>query len=181
MNETLVAGIDWDVSCAALVFPRICGTHITKSVNLFPTVKVTQGSGGEIRVRFPKSSGASWLLTGHWHKGNIPAMEVARGPKWVPSDFFSSWCNSINASKYVILSLFPALLQNTFNHKLFNTLTAIIQWGIQGHRSYFFFFFNFILFNFTILYWFCHISKWIRHRYTCVPHPEPFSLPIPSL
>jgi len=41
---------------------------------------------------------------------------------------------------------------------------------------------NFILFfNFTILYWFCHISKWIRHRYTCVPHPEPSSLPIPSL
>ena len=41
----------------------------------------------------------------------------------------------------------------------------------------FFFFFNFILFfNFTILYWFCHISKWIRHRYTCVPHPEPSSL-----
>ena len=25
---------------------------------------------------------------------------------------------------------------------------------------------------FTILYWFCHISTWIRHRYTCVPHPE---------
>ena len=38
------------------------------------------------------------------------------------------------------------------------------------------FFKNFILFNFTILYWFCHISKWISHRYTCVPHPEPFSL-----
>jgi len=31
-------------------------------------------------------------------------------------------------------------------------------------------------FNFTILYWFCHISKWIRHRYTCVPHPELSSL-----
>ena len=43
---------------------------------------------------------------------------------------------------------------------------------------YFYFFnFNFILFlNFTILYWFCHISKWIGHRYTCVPHPEPSSL-----
>ena len=37
-------------------------------------------------------------------------------------------------------------------------------------------FFNFILFNFTILYWFCHISKLICHRYTCVPHPEPSSL-----
>ena len=29
----------------------------------------------------------------------------------------------------------------------------------------FLFFLNFILFfNFTLLYWFCHISKWIRHR-----------------
>ena len=36
------------------------------------------------------------------------------------------------------------------------------------------FLFYFILFlNFTILYSFCQISKWIRHRYTCVPHPEP--------
>ena len=36
------------------------------------------------------------------------------------------------------------------------------------------FFLNFILFlNFTILYWFCQTSKWIHHRYTCVPHPEP--------
>ena len=35
------------------------------------------------------------------------------------------------------------------------------------------FFLNFILFlNFTILYWFCQILKWIRHTYTCVPHPE---------
>ena len=31
-------------------------------------------------------------------------------------------------------------------------------------------------FNFTILYWFCHISTWVCHRYTCVPHPEPSSL-----
>ena len=39
------------------------------------------------------------------------------------------------------------------------------------------FFFNFILFlNFTILYWFCQISKWICHRYTCVPQLEPSSL-----
>ena len=36
----------------------------------------------------------------------------------------------------------------------------------------------FYFFNFTILYWFCHISTWIRHRYTRVPHPEPsFFLP----
>ena len=42
---------------------------------------------------------------------------------------------------------------------------------------FFFIFLNFILFlNFTILYWFCQISKWIHHRYTCVPHPETSSL-----
>ena len=42
---------------------------------------------------------------------------------------------------------------------------------------FFFNFFHFILFlNFTILYWFCQTSKWIHHRYTCVPHPEPSSL-----
>ena len=40
-----------------------------------------------------------------------------------------------------------------------------------------FFSFSFLLFfNFTVLYWFCHISKWICHRYTCVAHPEPSSL-----
>ena len=38
-----------------------------------------------------------------------------------------------------------------------------------------FIFIYFILFNFTILYWFCHISKWICHRYTWVAHPEPSS------
>ena len=45
-----------------------------------------------------------------------------------------------------------------------------------------FFLFNLILFfNFTILYWFCHISTWIRHRYTRVPHPEPSSLLLPRI
>ena len=37
-------------------------------------------------------------------------------------------------------------------------------------------FFLILFLNFTILYWFCQISKWIRHRYTRVPHPEPSSL-----
>ena len=44
-------------------------------------------------------------------------------------------------------------------------------------KSYYFYFFNLILFfNFTILYWFSHISTWICHRYTRVPHPEASSL-----
>ena len=37
---------------------------------------------------------------------------------------------------------------------------------------------DFFFLNFTISYWFCQILKWIRHRYTSVPHPEPsFLLP----
>ena len=38
-----------------------------------------------------------------------------------------------------------------------------------------FFFLNFSLFYFTILYWFCHTSTWIRHGCTRVPNPEPAS------
>jgi len=45
--------------------------------------------------------------------------------------------------------------------------------GLYGEKKNHLFFFNF-----TILYWFCHISKWICHRYTRVPHPEPSS-PVP--
>ena len=46
-----------------------------------------------------------------------------------------------------------------------------------GFFAFIYFLFIFILlFNFTILYWFCHILKWIRLRYTCVPHSEPSSL-----
>ena len=44
-------------------------------------------------------------------------------------------------------------------------------------------FFILFIFNFTILYWFCHISAWICHRYTRVPRPEPSpsSFPVPFL
>ena len=56
------------------------------------------------------------------------------------------------------------------------------------HKYFLFFFFSckfytilfiyLFMFYFTILYWFCHTSAWIRHRCTCVPHPEPpFHLP----
>ena len=57
-----------------------------------------------------------------------------------------------------------------------------------GKSLFFSFFFNFIiiiffgfcfvLFYFTILYWFCHTSTCIRHGCTHVPHPE---RPLPPL
>ena len=59
-----------------------------------------------------------------------------------------------------------------------------LPWFPMGRFKQLFFFFFFFLFiylfilffNFTILYWFCHISTWIHHRYTRGPHPEPSSL-----
>ena len=55
----------------------------------------------------------------------------------------------------------------------FIILYFCIKRGVNFALFLFFFPFlkNFILFlNFTIVYWFCQISKWIRHRYICVPH-----------
>ena len=54
-------------------------------------------------------------------------------------------------------------------------LLPSIFFGIRVF-SFFFIFYFILFFTFTILYWFCHISKWIRHWYTCVPRPEPSSL-----
>ena len=56
--------------------------------------------------------------------------------------------------------------------------TSIRNWfSIWYVGLFLFIFLYFILFfKFTILYWFCHISTWIHHRYTRVPHPEPSSL-----
>ena len=74
--------------------------------------------------------------------------------------------NSWNSTFPIVLSLFKLLIR-LWNRS--GTLFFVCLF-------YLFIFLNFILFfNFTILYWFCHISKWIHHRYTHVPHPEPFS------
>ena len=64
-----------------------------------------------------------------------------------------------------------------FGHNLYNLVFSFFCWGRLFFRFFFFFLIFILFFNFTILYWFCHISKWIRHRYTCVPHPKPSSLP----
>jgi len=46
---------------------------------------------------------------------------------------------------------------------------------LEGALHFFLILFFFL--NFTILYWFCQISKWIRHRYTSwtlLPPPSPY-------
>ena len=50
-----------------------------------------------------------------------------------------------------------------------------LEWLQIILKCLFFFFLNFTLFYFTILYWFCHTSTWIHHGCAHVPHPEPLS------
>ena len=79
--------------------------------------------------------------------------------------------------------------QSLFQYRSQSSQTLLLLHQVLWHSKFFedffflfilsYFFVNFILFNFTILYWFCYIWKWICHRYTCVPHPEPSSLLLP--
>ena len=90
-------------------------------------------------------------------------------------------------SKHLLISWLQSLSTVISEPKKIKSVTVsnfshlfAMKWWDQMPRSLFFecwgVLFFFILFNFTILYWFCHISKWICHRYTCVPHPEPSPL-----
>ena len=85
---------------------------------------------------------------------------------------------SVMPSSHLILCR-PLLLLPPITHSIrvfSNESTLCMRWPKYWSFSLLFFL-NFILFlNFTILYWFCQILKWICHRYTCVPHPEPSSL-----
>ena len=71
--------------------------------------------------------------------------------------------------------------KNKVSH-CFHFLPIYLPWsdGTRCHDLSFlnveYFFYFILFFSFTILYWFWHISKWIHHRYTCVPRPEPSSL-----
>ena len=53
-----------------------------------------------------------------------------------------------------------------------------LAFSLSQHQGHFFknYYFFLEVNYFTILYWFCHTSAWIHHRYTRVPHPEPPSL-----
>ena len=52
---------------------------------------------------------------------------------------------------------------------LVHSKSLYLAWLPQSDFSHcgLFFFFLILFLNFTILCWFCQISKWIRHRYTC--------------
>ena len=100
---------------------------------------------------------------------------------------FKSWCwNHFSRGLWRVGSLNGALPLLTKHWDCAINLYTL-HWPHVYTELFIFFNFNFfcflffiiyfiLFFNFTILYWFCQISTWIRHRYTRVPHPEPSSL-----
>ena len=64
---------------------------------------------------------------------------------------------------------YPLSQSHLLIKRIFTSLKTVEEKKISKVGFFLLVFFFFILFfNFTILYCFCHISKWIRHRYTCV-------------
>ena len=136
-------------------------------------------SGQPWRAVFtPDPAGGQLRSSGQWCSLILPSALPCFFPPWVDP----KGNPDKHPSTKLHLSLHPRepacnMYQKTFQHS-----RRIFIWKLLATHVLITFFFNFILFlNFTILYWFCQISKWICHRYTRVPHPEPSSLPIPSL
>ena len=71
----------------------------------------------------------------------------------------------------MFLNKIACLFSCYYNFPILRTMVPGNGRHSMKNNIYFFtflFFKYFILFfNFTILYWFCHTSTWIRHRYTC--------------
>ena len=71
--------------------------------------------------------------------------------------------------------MFPLDLNNSVNELGISGLYALSLCILSTllHFLLAFIYLFFLFFNFTILCWFCHISTWIRHRYTHVPILNP--------
>ena len=50
---------------------------------------------------------------------------------------------------------------------------SVNKYFLSVSQHHIFIFFIYLLFYFTILYWFCHTSTWIHHGCTRAPNPEP--------
>ena len=87
---------------------------------------------------------------------------------------YDRWCWVYFHSPFLTVYLFSKVSVQIFGPFLKLDCFLIVEVKSSLHILCTHFYFYFILFlNFTILYWFCQILKWIHHRYTYVPHPEP--------
>ena len=130
-------------------------TEWYKTVHLKETWKERKGMQSSVQ-----SLSCLWLFATPWTAARQASLSITNS--WSPPKPMS--IEFVMPSNYLILCCPLLLLPSIF----------------PSIRVFSFFFVYFILFfNFMILYWFCHISTCIHHRYTRVPHPEPSSLPTP--
>ena len=126
----------------------------------------------------------------------VPEILQARTLEWVAIAFSSAWKWKVKVKSlsrvWLLATPWTAAYQappsigfsrSEYRSRLPLTsplrLEAILFFffNLYWYFTILFFLIYFILFfNFTILYWFCHTSTWIRHRYTRVPHPKLSSL-----
>ena len=132
------------------------------------------------------SSVLAWRTPGTGEPGGLPSMGVTQSQtrlKRLSSSSSSravkrtagerkfawninTWCSEVQRGSLYVL----------FNRNIHPGFTgSVLPFPLESLHTRFCFLVCFF-FNFTILYWFCHISTWIRHRYTRVPHPEPSPL-----
>ena len=109
-----------------------------------------------------QSCGHCWVFQILWH---IECSTFA-------ASCFRIW-NSSTGIPSPPLALFIVMLLKahlTSHSRMSDSRCVIIpSWLSWSWRS----FYVFILFYFTVLYWFCHTLIWIHHGCTRVPNPEP--------
>ena len=84
---------------------------------------------------------------------------------------------------HILVTHFPSPIGlfwgNHRHHFIFTYFFVVVVDKCNLSDTLFFYVKEFFFFYFTILYWFCHTSTWIRHRCRHVPHPEPRSHLLP--
>ena len=153
--------------------PTVPTSFIPQLVNHLPAIQETSGEGNGNPLQYTclekPMDRRVWLAAVH---------EVARVRHDLttkpPPSVFTQFVNKIT-----LHFCFYFLHSKKQLKQLFNMALHVLSWlqYCVVVVVVVVFFFLILFFNFTILYWFCHISAWILHRYTRVPHPEPSSLP----
>ena len=156
--------ICWPIECSTFT-DHLLGSEIGQSLVTSPSFGILLPPLALFIEMLPK---ATWLCTpgcltlGWWsHHHYLPyscslLQESTQAPCLLPSPHWQ-WMLEQLSQCCAMATLVPSSI--LLDHFFFLCFIRVYN-----------FFLNFILFNFTILYWFCHISKWICHRYTCVPH-----------
>ena len=115
-----------------------------------------------------------WILN-HWTTREVPSLQffVLKFSNYRNMKGIIWWIHihlHLDSSAIMSSCFFFLSFKNLYFDELFVSWRNVyLKVRITFLKFYF-------IFNFTILYWFCHISIWICHRHTRVLHPESSSI-----